>query len=98
LLSKFGKACYAIRNMKLYSKLTLRMIYYAYFLSLMRYGVAFWGNLLKAKKIFALLRKTIRIMLGMKQRESCRPAFIELNVLTLVSQYILSLMNFMINN
>jgi hypothetical protein len=36
--------------------------------------------------------------MGMKHKESCWSAFIQLNILTLPSQYILSLMNFMINN
>jgi hypothetical protein len=37
-------------------------------------------------------------MMGMKRRESSRPVFTKLNILTLASQYILSLMIFMINN
>jgi hypothetical protein len=37
-------------------------------------------------------------MMGMKHSESCRPVFKELKILTLASQYVLSLMNFMINN
>jgi hypothetical protein len=37
-------------------------------------------------------------MMGMKYRELCRPAFIKLNNLKLASQYILLLMNFMVNN
>jgi hypothetical protein len=42
LLSRLGKACYAIRIMKSYSNIaTLRMIYHAYFHSLMRYGIVF---------------------------------------------------------
>jgi hypothetical protein len=64
----------------------------------MRYGIVFWGNSSEAKKISLLQTKTIRIMMGMKHRESCRPAFTKLNILTLASQYILSLMIFMINN
>jgi hypothetical protein len=64
----------------------------------MRYGIVFWGNSSEAKMIFLLQKKTIRIMMGMKHREACRPAFIKLNILTFASQYILSLMNFMINN
>jgi hypothetical protein len=99
LLSGLGKACCAVRNMKSYSNLTtLRMIYYAYFHSLMRYGVVFRGYSSEAKKIFSLQKKTVRKMMGLKHRESCRPAFIKLNILILASQYILSLMNFMINN
>jgi hypothetical protein len=74
------------------------MIYYAYFHSLMRYGIVFWGNSSEAKKIFLLQKKAIRIMMGMKRSESCRPVFKELTILTLAFQYILSLMNFMINN
>jgi hypothetical protein len=36
--------------------------------------------------------------MGMKQRDTCRPVFKKLNIPTLASQYILSLMIFMINN
>jgi hypothetical protein len=85
--------------MKQYSNVTtLKMVYHAYFHSLMRYGIVFWGNSLEAKKIFLLQKRAIRIIMGMKHRESCRRAFIKLNILTLASQYILSLMTFMINN
>jgi hypothetical protein len=77
-----GKACYAIRNMKLYSRLTtLRMIYYAYLHSLMRYGIVFWGNSSEANKIFLLQNKTIMIMMGIKHRESYTAAFKKLNIL-----------------
>jgi hypothetical protein len=85
--------------MKSYSNIAaLWMIYHAYFYSLMRYGIVFWGNWLEAKKIFLLQKKTIRIMMGMKHREPYRPAFTKLNISTLASKYILSLMIFMINN
>jgi hypothetical protein len=36
--------------------------------------------------------------MGMKPREPCRPVFTKLYIWTLASQYILSLMTFMINN
>jgi hypothetical protein len=56
MLPRLGKACFAIRNMKLYSNIaTLRMIY-----SLMRYGIVFCGNSTEAKKIFLLQKKAIR--------------------------------------
>ncbi|PNF22769.1 hypothetical protein B7P43_G06670 [Cryptotermes secundus] len=99
MLSRLGKACFAIRNMKLYSNIeTLKMIYHAYFHSIMRYGIVFWGNSWEAKKIFLLQKRAIRIMLGMKPRESCRTVFKKLKILTLASQYILSLMILMVNN
>jgi hypothetical protein len=37
-------------------------------------------------------------MMGINHRNSCRPAFKQLNILTLASQYILSLMTFVKNN
>jgi hypothetical protein len=64
----------------------------------MGYGIVFWGNLSEAKNIFLLQKKAIRIIMGMKHRESCRPAFKQLKILTLTSQYILSLMTLMANN
>jgi hypothetical protein len=71
MLPKLGKACFAIRNMKLCSNIeTLRMIYHAHFHSIIKYGIIFWGNSPGAKKI-SLLQK--RIMIGMKQRDTCRP-------------------------
>jgi hypothetical protein len=95
LLSRLGKACCAIRNMKFYSKLTtFRMIYDAYFHSLTRYGIVFWGNSSEAKKIFLLQTKTIRIMMGMNHRQSCRAAFIKLNISTLTMKLSYLLSNF----
>jgi hypothetical protein len=63
----------------------------------MKYGIVFWGNSSEAKKIFLLQKKT-RLMMGMKHTESCEPGFVKLYILALASQYILSLMNFVINN
>jgi hypothetical protein len=45
LLPKLSSACYAIRAVKPYvNQETLLMVYYAYFHSVIRYGVIFWGN------------------------------------------------------
>jgi hypothetical protein len=49
----------------------------------MRYGIVFWGNSSEARKIFLLQKKTVRIIVGMKPREPCRPVFTKLNILTL---------------
>jgi len=45
LVKKLSKACYIIRNAKTYmSAPSLKMIYYAFFHSVMSYGIIFWGN------------------------------------------------------
>ena len=41
---------------------TLKSIYYAYFHSVVKYGVIFWGKSLYSGKIFTLQKKIIRIV------------------------------------
>jgi len=43
-------------------------------------------------------KKAIRIIMGRGNRESCRNVFKELNILPLMSQYILSLLKIVSNN
>ena len=74
------------------------MIYYSYFHSVMSYGLLFWGNSPDSMKIFRLREKIIRIMAGCRYRDSCRKLFINFEILPLPSQYILSLLMFMIRS
>jgi hypothetical protein len=64
----------------------------------MRYGIVFWGNSPNAKRIFLLQKRSVRVMMGLRQRDTCRSVLKKLNILTLASQYILSLIIFMISN
>jgi hypothetical protein len=60
LISKLSTACYAIRTVKPYVKLeTLLMVYYAYFHSVMHYGIMFWGNL-----SYAIIHSFIHLFLS----------------------------------
>jgi hypothetical protein len=77
---------------------TLEMIYYSYFHSVTTYGLLFWGNSPDSIKNFRLQKKIIRIMAGCRFRDSCRKLFINLEILSLPSQYIPSLLMFMIRN
>jgi hypothetical protein len=45
---------------------TLRSFYFAYFHSLMKYGIIFWGNLSDTKKVFTLQEKIV------KTRDGCQ--------------------------
>jgi hypothetical protein len=64
----------------------------------MSYGVIFWGNSSNSSVIFKKQKRVIRIIMGYGYRESCRKLFKELKILTLPSQYILSLLLFVLNN
>jgi hypothetical protein len=39
----------------------------------MKYGIIFCGSSPDAKKIFLLQKRIVRIMMGIKQRDTCRP-------------------------
>ena len=70
------------------------MIYFAYFHSVLEYGIIFWGASVESKRIFLQQKRLLRIMTGLSSRATCRTLFVELKILT-SSQYILSLMKFL---
>jgi len=99
LVKKLSKACYIVRNAKTYiSAPSLKMIYYTFFHSVMSYGIIFWGNSCHSSIIFRLQKKVIRIMEGCGNRVSCRGLFRKFQILPLKSQYILSLLMFVVQN
>ena len=86
-----------ITNIKpLMSINTLKIIYHFYFHSVMTYGLIYWGNSSHAEMVFKMQKRVIRLMMGRGYRESCRDLFKEINILPLRSQYIYSLMKFVI--
>ena len=99
ILPKLSSAWFALRSVKPYvSQQTLKAIYYAYFHAIMSYGVIFWGQSPDSSKVFLLQKRVIRTMMGCGRRDSCRRLFAELGILTLSSQYIFSLLLFVVKN
>jgi hypothetical protein len=75
------------------------MLYYAYFNPIMNYGLLFWENSTNSANIFTLNTKDIiRNSTGYRSSLSCRDLFKNLKILLLQSQYLLSLLLFVINN
>jgi hypothetical protein len=81
-----------------YALATLKTIYYAKFHTLMECGIIFWGNSSSNKKIFQMQKEIVRIRTGTAPRTSFKPLFRTVEILTMPSQYILSLMTFLVNN
>jgi hypothetical protein len=77
---------------------TLKMVYYAYFHSIMSYGLIFWGNSSDSSNIFEIKKTIIRIVTGCRRRDSCRILFKKLKILSLQSRHILSILLFVVNN
>jgi hypothetical protein len=64
----------------------------------MTYGIIFWGSSHYSDNIFKIQKRTIRVMMNVGNRASCRELFKKLNILPLHSQYILSLLLFVVKN
>lgn len=68
----------------------LKLVYHSLFESRLRYGLLVWGsatdNLLK--RVFMLQKRAIRVLAGLRRRDSCRNSFKELQLLTFPSLYI----------
>jgi hypothetical protein len=99
MIPKLSRTCYAIRLMfHISSTDTLKSIYLAYFHSTMKYQIIFGGNSLNSKMIFSLQKRTVRIIAGVKSRNSCRNLFMRLEISPLQCEYIFTLMNIVVNN
>jgi hypothetical protein len=75
----------------------LKSVYFAYFHSVMKYGIILWGNSSNSKKTFTLQKKAVRLMAGVKSRNSCRSLFKILEILVLPCEYYIFSMNFIVN-
>ena len=99
ITTKLCSACYALRNLKhIVPQPKLRKIYYAYIHSILRYGIIFWGKSSNVNKLFILQKKIVRIITNYRVREACRQAFKNMQIMTLYSHCIFSLILFTVKN
>jgi hypothetical protein len=99
IATKVCSAGYALRNLKhIVPQSTLRTIYYAYIHSILSYGIIFWGSSANVSKLFTLQKRIIRIITNTGARESCREAFKNMEIKTLHSQYMYSVILFTAKN
>jgi len=99
LTIKLNKACYAIRTIKPFMTFNiLKSVYFSYFHSVMSYGIIFWGDSHLSTIVFKLQKRIIRIITNKGKSYSCRQLFKTLQILTVPSQYILSLLIFVNKN
>jgi hypothetical protein len=62
------------------------------------YGILFWGISPGSDKLFKLQKRVVCIMTGQGTRASCRDLFKEMEILPLKSQYISSILLFVVKN
>ena len=89
LLRTLSKSLFVLRKLKFSLSLEyLCLSYHAIFHSHINYSILFWGGVRRMNEIFIYQKKAIRIILGLKTRESCRGRFREMNILTIPSTYV----------
>lgn len=93
--SSISSACYALRTVRDEVSINhLKMVYYALIESKLRYSIQFWGNSYHYNwhRAFVLQKRAIRTIVRISQRDTCRPFFKELGILTVPSLYVLVLL------
>ncbi|CAG9762128.1 unnamed protein product [Ceutorhynchus assimilis] len=89
LNKSLSSAIYAIRTAKQNIGREVAMtVYYAYFYSLLQYGVEFWGISVGAKDTFLLQKRAIRAIFSLGRLQSCRAYFKDNKIFTLTNLYI----------
>ena len=69
IVPKLSSASFALQVVKpLLSWDTLKMAYFSYFLSIMTYGILFWGTSRPSSIIFKLQKRAVRIIAGLRSR------------------------------
>lgn len=66
----------------------LRQVYFAFFHSLMSYGIRVWGHSTSAQRILLLQKRAVRLVSGAGWLDHCRPLFIDCKILTVRSLYV----------
>jgi hypothetical protein len=97
---KLNKVLYLFKSLRnAVSIQVLRRLYFAKFESILRYGLIFWGGCCTdLDTVFKVQKKCLRIIKGVNNRTSCRNLFVEFNILTATSLYILEILCFTIKN
>jgi len=78
----------AVRFMYYFSNINmLKVICFAYFHSVLKYGIIFWGNSVDSKKSLGVTRESCENNERTKSRISCKPLFKSLKILTQLPYY-----------
>lgn len=86
---RLSRVIYLIENLKNYvGGKYIGFAYFAFFRSIISYGILLWGNSSHVDSILLLQKKLVRIITGANRLDHCKPLFIQLKVMTVVRLYI----------
>lgn len=86
---KLCSAYFALRRLKPVLSLdSLMNVYFSLVYTHLKYCVVVWGGTSVSNAVFIAQKKIIRMIFDLKPRESCRPIFVQNNLMSLPSLYI----------
>lgn len=89
LCKRLSTSCYLLRVVTKYLDLNAsKSVYFSNFLSILRFGIIFWGNASNLERALIIQKRAIRILLNLNYRQSCRGFFKTQNFLTAPAIYI----------
>lgn len=77
---------------------TVLIAYHSLVVSVLRFGIIFWGNCSERENIFKAQKRCIRSIFNLKVTDSCIPTFKKYNLLTFPCLYILEIAIFVKTN
>lgn len=99
LTTKLSSITYLIRRLTFcVSSSCVRYAYFAYFQSLIRYGLILWGNSSRVSEILILQKKVIRIITKSHVLEHCKPLFILTEIQTVINLYIFDIAQYILSH
>lgn len=91
LCRKLSTGIYVIRRVKqICGTETAKTAYFSLFEAHLRYGIATWGGVAEThiNRVLTQQKKAVRCLAGLSYQDSCRTAFKELDILTVVALHI----------
>jgi len=89
LCKRLSRVLFLLRKLKTcVTQPVILSSYYAFFHSLLSYGIRLWGGASSSSSAFIWQKKAIRIINNLNHLQSCRESFSQLKIMTLPSMYI----------
>ena len=90
ICKKLNSSYFAIKVLKSFvNKEVLLQVYYSLVYSNIKYNIIIWGQSSDIRRLFILQKRIIRLIFNLKPMETCRSTFIQNNILTVPSIYMM---------
>jgi hypothetical protein len=97
--SKLNSLRYTFRFLRSVLELKiLKQLFFSYVHSVLNYGIMFWGNSPHGRSIFITQKHIVRVIMEAKSKDSCKELFSKIGILILYSQYMFSILMFVVKN